>query len=133
MTEVLAPLRAGDHVLADFLEASGNLDAAMIVRGHEPEGRVYLWLLSQVVSTGYDTYDSCVVAAKDEHSAKRIHPSPFRDDRFSEALGTWVDRRGEPENDGTWAHRPDQVKAVRIGVTLDQPHGAVVCSSFNAG
>jgi hypothetical protein len=128
---VMITVPAGDPVLADFLEAGGQMDAAMVVRGATPV--VYLWLLTQSEETGYDTYDSCVVAAVDEESAKRVHPSPFRDDRFSEELETWVDGHGEPGNDGTWAHRPDQVKALRIGVTATAKPGTVVCASFNAG
>ena len=33
-----------------------------------------LWLLTQCDNTGYDTYDSCVVAAITEQEAKKIHP-----------------------------------------------------------
>jgi hypothetical protein len=145
MTEVLAPLRAGDHVLADFLEASGNLPAAMIVRGHEPEDRVYLWWLSQDAVGGYDTYDSCVVAAVDEHSAKRIRPS-FGASEWDDDRKIWFytaqraqpgteeyDERDDEVSSGTWAEHPDQVTAVRIGVALDQAPGSVICASFNAG
>ena len=127
--EVLAPLPIGDHVLADFLEVNGYLPAAMLIRGHEPEGPVYLWRLSQDESGGYDTYDSCVVAACDEASAKRIHPSPF-------AGAEWwkieVDDWGISSASDDWATSLDNVTAVRIGMTLTEKPGTVVCASYNA-
>jgi hypothetical protein len=36
-----------------------------------------LYLLSQSVADGYDTYDSVVVAAKSIKDARTIHPSSF--------------------------------------------------------
>ena len=145
MADVLAPLRTDDPVLADYLEASGCFDAAMLVRGYEPESRVYLWWLTQDAVTGYDTFDSCVVAAKDEASARRVCPgwgaTVWDDDR---QIWAYVSQRAHPgteeydERDdevssGAWASHPDQVKAVCIGVTMTEQPGAVVCASFNAG
>jgi hypothetical protein len=130
MTEtVMISVPRGDDQLADLLEAGGNIDAAMTVRGVKPV--VYLWRLSQDENGGYDTYDSCVVSAVDEASAKRVHPSVYAA-RYDEQSGTWVDRHGDAFGHGDWATHPDQVLAVRIGVSTDQP-GRVLCSSFNAG
>ncbi len=123
-------VRRGADQLADLLEATGNLDAAMTVRGAKPI--VYLWRLSQDAESGYDTYDSCVVAALDEASAKRIHPS-FYGGTFDEAQETWVDSDGEPRSHGDWALSPDQVTAVCIGATTTEELGTVICASFNAG
>lgn len=122
-------VQSGDDQLADLLEASGNMDAAMTVRGARPV--VYLWRLSQDVNSGYDTYDSCVVTAVDEESAKRIHPSTYAA-RYDEQSRTWLYRGGDTFDNSDWATHPDQVLAVRIGVSTDRP-GRVLCSSFNAG
>ena len=142
---VLVELPAGDPVLADFLEENGQLPAAMAVRCAEPV--VYLWLLSQTENGGYDTYDSCVVAAVDEQSAKRIRPSGSGE--FDERRQIWAykgkdgwrynpgddgyDERNDEVGAGDWATHPDQVTAKRIGVTSTEPPGTVICASFNAG
>ena len=36
-----------------------------------------LYLLEQDYVSGYDTYDNCVVCAKDEKDARNIHPSEY--------------------------------------------------------
>lgn len=79
---------------------------------------VYLWLLSQSVDNGWDTYDSAVVAASTEDEARRIHPSGVP----REEAECW-----------TWAH-PDFVTVQRIGIADEGVvAGTVVCASFNAG
>ena len=85
-----------------------------------------LWLLSQNENNGYDTYDSCVVAAETESDAVRIHP-----------YSRWLQ-----EGDGllwedefpTWAKTPQTVKAKYIGEAAEGiTAGEVICASFNAG
>jgi hypothetical protein len=129
---VMITVSAGDPVLADLLEASGQLHEAMIVRGMAPV--VYLWRLSQDVVGGYDTFDSCVVAAVDEASAKRVHPSEFVG-AFDDSTSAWLDSKGNPPRRPlqNWAPHPDRVVAKRIGATAIYAAGAVVCTSFNAG
>jgi hypothetical protein len=79
-----------------------------------------LWLISQDVNTGYDTYDSAVVAAPDEESARRTHPSgPDKD-------GSWL-------HPWDWARSPDQVTAELIGEAAPGMTARVICASFNAG
>ena len=144
-------VETGNDVLADLLETSGNLDAAMTVRGFKPV--VYLWWLTQNVHSGYDTYDSCVVAAIDEESAKRVRPGLADGVVFDEARQIWIheaqrlsptdegyavdDDGGEQPDDeiygGEWARHPEQVEAVCIGVTTTEQPGTVVCASYNAG
>lgn len=76
-----------------------------------------LWIIEQDQESGWDTYDSAVVAAETEEEAKAIHPS-----------GRW----DKPYHD--WAHSPDQVKATLIGNAHESLNpGDVICSSFNAG
>ncbi len=77
-----------------------------------------LYLLTQDENDGYDTYDSCVVAAKTERSAQRIHPSPY-------------DKSWNAEN-RVWASSPENVKVKRIGTALRKTAG-VILTSFNAG
>jgi len=79
-----------------------------------------LWLISQEANDGYDTYDSAVVVAPDEETAKRVHPSGYV---FSESDGP----------SGTWA-TPENVVAKCVGVAADDlESGQVICASFNAG
>ena len=77
-----------------------------------------LYYLSQNDETGYDTYDSCVVAAVDEEAARHIHPGG----------GEWDTMFG-----GTWARYPNKVKVEFIGVAASHVKPGVVCASFNAG
>jgi hypothetical protein len=130
MLTVIVELPARDPVLADFLEASGQLPAAMAVRGAAPV--VYLWLLSQTEAPGWDTYDSCVVAAFDEESAKRVHPTTYGR-TYSDEHGAWLDRHGDRDDCSSWATTADNVTAERVGVAHGQQSGTVVCASFNAG
>jgi len=75
-----------------------------------------LFLISQTVNSGYDTYDSAVVVAKDEQSAKEVHPHE-----------TWIDLNS------TWCPTPEQVTAVCIGTAIEGSiAGTIVCASFNA-
>lgn len=87
-----------------------------------------LYLLSQNVNTDYDTYDSCVVAAKDEAQARRIHPGMYGNRLW------WV-----PDKDGLrsqavrcWAS-PKEVSVVYIGDAVIGTKVGAICSSFNAG
>ncbi len=73
-----------------------------------------LYLLSQSVNEGYDTYDSCVVAAETEDDARNMHPAGYKD---------WIDN---------WA-QPDQVSVKLLGKAAIGITSGVYCSSFNAG
>lgn len=71
-----------------------------------------LYLISQDENTGYDTYDSAVVAAETAEDAAKIHP----DGSF-----------------GSWAKRPENVKVKLIGTATEGTPEGVICASFNAG
>ena len=77
-----------------------------------------LWVISQTVNRGYDTYDSAVVAAETEEEARNILPS------------------GESWDDahlyGVWASKPSEVTVEYLGVT-DRDIAGIILSSFNAG
>jgi len=107
---------------------------------HCTEGTKYvapllLWLLTQTRNKGYDTYDSCVVAAASADEAKKIHP---RGDRFWDG-GGWADKDGNRSpswmsSDGFgWARDADDVTATLIGVANSSIKPGVLCASFNAG
>jgi hypothetical protein len=129
----MVELPYGDDVIADFLEGSDQLDAAMVIRGMTPV--VYLWRLLQDENTNYDTYDSCVVAAETEVAAKLITPSNVGAShvKYDDVRRLWVDEDGEPYAYSGWATSPDNVTAECVGVAIDQPAGTVVCASYNAG
>jgi hypothetical protein len=85
-----------------------------------------IYVLSQDQNVSYDTYDSVVVAAEDEESAKRIHPDYTLGDN-------WKDNWDEDE-EYSWCNSPDDVKVELVGTyegTKTEPH--VILSSFNAG
>lgn len=88
-----------------------------------------LWLLSQTVNTGYDTYDSCVVAAETEEDAKTIHPS-----KYTKVCAVKANDDGRHNDLGcfTWGYQED-VKAEYLGEAKDDLARGVVCASFNAG
>jgi len=72
-----------------------------------------LYLLTQSINSGWDTYDSMVIAAKDEEQAKEI------------SLQT-----GSTGQYGSWAE-PKYINAECIGETHKE--AGLILSSFNAG
>lgn len=79
-----------------------------------------LFLISQDQNNDYDTYDSAVVAAPDEETAKQMNPA-----------------NGKPMNKwdkiySSWCNGPEHVTARYLGEAVDVEQG-VVCASFNAG
>jgi hypothetical protein len=79
-----------------------------------------LYLLSQTVNIDWDTYDSCVVAARGPKSAVKFHPN-------GGLASEDVDMRYS-----TWCHIKD-VKVVLIGKAHKSIKEGVVLASFNAG
>jgi len=93
-----------------------------------------LYLITQNVVDGYDTYDSAVVAAESPEDARKIHPSEFVTHVTNEKwYGTSI-KGGEYENDSScWVRYSDvgQVQTEYLGET-DRERG-IVLASFNAG
>lgn len=92
-----------------------------------------LWLIRQTKNLGYDTYDSAVVAAPDEKTAKHTHPSEYKKyyldfDGWGQLLfdGTIV-----RSSDNSWVH-PRDVIVEYLGET-DREISGVILTSFNAG
>jgi hypothetical protein len=75
-----------------------------------------LWLIRQTKNNGYDTYDSAVVAAPDEETARHIHPNNYSLVHSS---------------DDSWVH-PRDVVVEYLGET-DREISGVILASFNAG
>ncbi len=96
-----------------------------------------LWLITQNEETGYDSYDSAVVAAEDSLSARRTHPSDFY--AYSEDFHGWAllmhdgSLRQQTYYSRTWASKPQNVYAKYIGEAQENIAAGVICSSFNAG
>lgn len=82
-----------------------------------------LWLISQTVNDGYDTYDGAVVAAETEDVARHVHPrDPYN-------IGAWWINDHAMD---TWAH-PKDVSATYIGEAKPDTVHSVILASFNAG
>lgn len=85
--------------------------------------KMFLYVLSQTRVRGYDTYDSCVVAAASPAAAKKIHP---RGDVFGAGdRSSW--------SGSTWADSPDDVTCTRIGTAKPGTKPGVIVTSFNPG
>lgn len=83
-----------------------------------------LFLISQDVNNGYDTYDSAVVVAHDEEDAKIIYPS--------KGLRGKLQRLNE--DNGAWVNDSNLVKVVYLGeANPDMTEPDIICASFNAG
>lgn len=104
------------------------------------ENTLNLYLISQTVNNDYDTFDSAVVAARDEEDARSIHPIFVHwPDSFYQPTVTQTAREAEEEeeengyfDDSTWTTRENvEVRFLGIGST-DIKRG-VVCASYNAG
>jgi|APFre7841882793_1041355.scaffolds.fasta_scaffold00214_1 hypothetical protein len=81
-----------------------------------------IYLLSQEQNQRYDSYDSVVVVAKDEESARLIQPT---------GNDTWDD---EDYHSIWWCKSPEDVKVEFIGTYKGKeklPH--VILASYNAG
>ena len=77
-----------------------------------------LYLISQDVISGYNAYDSAVVAAVSEDAARSIHPGEYAWDGKATMYGTWCAK--------------EDVTVRLIGTAADNVSG-VVCASFCAG
>lgn len=76
-----------------------------------------IYLISQTINYGYDTYDSAVVCAESEEAAQNIHPRPTVPEE-AWAL-EWCD--------------PAEVTVRYLGIAAQHIPKGVICASFNAG
>lgn len=84
-----------------------------------------LFLIEQDVNQGWDRYDSAVVCAPDEETARRIHP----DCTFLDTPEQWANQL----NYNTWTDSPTNVKVTYLGEAAEHLKTGVICASFNAG
>ncbi len=91
-----------------------------------------LFLISQSENHGWDTYDSAVVAAKDEQAARNTHPSDYVDG-WNGHIWYSCGYNGEirESHSGSWVRNPEVVQ-VEYLAEYDGEAG-VICASFNAG
>jgi hypothetical protein len=82
-----------------------------------------IYKLSQTAVDGYDTYDSCVVAAVSAYAARRIHPSQYVDRTW------WLEDNHYP----CWATKLEDVKVELIGKAKAGIPAGIIVASFNAG
>jgi hypothetical protein len=85
---------------------------------------VNLYLISQDINNDYDTYDSAVVCAENEHEARCVHPGEknIKDWKEDDSCYDWVIF--------------SQIKGIKvefIGVADKSIKKGVVIVSFNAG
>ena len=78
-----------------------------------------LYLISQTINNGYNTYDSAVVCAENEEEARMTHPDGRKD--WDGEMDYWDD----------WCDAKD-VKVKLIGTSVEGVERGVVCASFNA-
>lgn len=74
--------------------------------------KLNLYLISQDVNNGYDTYDKAVVAAPDEEAARNIHPG-------------WEDMAEAGREFSTWCSA-EQVKVELIGESTEDATQGVI-------
>ena len=79
-----------------------------------------IYLISQTANNDYDTYDSAVVYAPDEETARNTHP-------YDGKQISWV------TPDYAWCKSPDQVGVRYIGEAPEGVEAGLICASFNAG
>lgn len=79
-----------------------------------------IYKIEQSVNNGYDTYDSAVVAAPDEETARNIHPGgPAHSQDAEWGLDLWAPS--------------EHVKVTFLGIAAGFIEPGVIVSSFNAG
>ena len=89
-----------------------------------------LYLISQEVDNGYDTYDSAVVVAENEEEARNIHPNKC----YETIDGFFIYRKTKkPCEWSGWVLEVKDVKVKLIGKAVDNIVKGVVIASFNAG
>ncbi len=93
-----------------------------------------LYLISQNENSGWDTYDSAVVAAENESEARIINPGGYREwDREREQFH-WIDSvpPSYDDRDSSWT-RPENVEVEYLGEAAALVGKGVIMTSFNAG
>jgi hypothetical protein len=91
-----------------------------------------LWLVSQDENNDYDTFDSMVVAAPDEESARDT--KPHHNDLLASGDHDTIDwGKAAAHRYGDWAFSRDKVEVTYIGEAAEGTPAGVIIASFNAG
>lgn len=93
-----------------------------------------LWRISQDSNSGYDTYDSAVVAFDTEEEARLYHPGGYYKWNGECWQATRTD--GSTYEEGayrSWAASPDLVTIEYLGTAKKGTEAGLICASFNAG
>lgn len=93
--------------------------------GHDNE-TCYIYLLTQDQVRGYDTYNACVVCAKNEDEARLIRPDGKSWGGHNDGWH-WIDRST------SWASALSRVRVEKIGTADGNIKPGIIMSSFNAG
>lgn len=92
-----------------------------------------IYLVTQDVDNGYDTYDSFVVVAENEDIARHTSPSGHYAWKNNKWNFLFESGHYEPSYCSDWC-LPDQVEVTLIGKADDKyTETTVICASFNAG
>jgi hypothetical protein len=96
-----------------------------------------LYLLSQTENVGYDTYDSCVVAASDPEEAVRTGPDEYA--KWDEEEQKFYDDYGNGKKQyhngrfSTWASHIKNIQVRHLGKAVEGTEEGYILASFNAG
>ena len=82
-----------------------------------------LYLISQEQNNDWDTYDSAVVAAPDEETARNMHPGTGEPVAWG---------KGHRWSYNSWCRSVDDVEVFLLATMVGRKQG-VVLASFNAG
>jgi hypothetical protein len=95
--------------------------------GDEAVKSMKLYLISQETVTGYDTYDSAVVAANSVAEARNCHP----DGGTLKQYANGQERRSYLSD--SWTNNVEDVTVQELGKAGPKIEAGVICASFNAG
>lgn len=86
-----------------------------------------LYLLSQTINKGHDTFDSCIVCAETEQEAKTFHPDT--NCTYSPIDGKFP---GEIKY-STWVIDTNDIQIQKIGAAIEGRKKGIVLASFKSG
>ncbi len=95
-----------------------------------------IYLLSQDVVNGYDTYDSAIVIAENEDEARKIHPNKLVTHVINDQwMGTCSDGEEYKNEPYDWVEYSeiDKISVKYIGEASKEQQKGLVLASFNAG
>lgn len=75
-----------------------------------------IYLISQKVNNGYDTFDAFVVFAPNEDAARLVHKLDSASDLY-----------------GNWVKHPQDINVEYLGEAREGAEEGVILASFNAG